>query len=478
MKNLVPVVLCGGAGSRLWPLSRQAYPKQFLDLTGSGESLLQATLSRLSGLTALSAPIVVCNEQHRFLVADQLQRIGIERTTLLLEPVARNTAPAVALAALSAQATDPDAVLLVLPADHVITGQSDFHRAINSACAAAEKGRLVTFGVVPTHAETGYGYIERAARLVGDSEVSDACSIKQFAEKPDLATAQAYLADESFLWNSGMFVFRASQYLEELEAHEPDMLALCQQALAEAETDLDFTRIAAGPFGDCPANSIDYAVMEKTQLGAVVPLDAGWSDIGSFSGLWDISAKDAQSNVTLGDVLLEDTQDSYVYSDSRLVAAVGLDNAVIVETADAVLVADRNRVQDVKTVVTRLKSLGRDESVLHKTVYRPWGSYASICESDRFQVKKIVVNPGQKLSLQKHHHRAEHWIVVKGTARVTCEDKVFMLNEDQSTYIPIGDKHRLENPGKIPLELIEVQSGSYLGEDDIVRYDDVYGREK
>ena len=470
---LFPVVLCGGSGSRLWPLSREAYPKQFLDLDNSGRSMLQSTLLRLEGLADRSSPMAVCNQAQRFLVAEQLQQIGVEPSAILLEPEAKNTAPAVALAALAALEQSADALLLVLPADHCIDDAAAFRHAVEAARKTAEAGYLVTFGIVPTAAETGYGYIQRGEAIDGDGA---AYRIARFVEKPDQENAQSYLDDGGFVWNSGMFLFRADRFLQELKQQAPVIDTACRQAHAAAYRDLDFTRIDAGAFAECPADSIDYAVMEATQHGAVLPLAAGWSDVGSWGGLRDILPQDGEGNVARGDVMLQQTRNSLVYSDSRLVATLGLEDTVVVETADAVLVADRGRVQDVKAVVTALQAQSRGEGVSHKVVYRPWGSYESICESDRFQVKKIVVSPGQKLSLQKHHHRAEHWIVVKGTARVTCEDKVFTLREDQSTYIPLGHKHRLENPGKIALELIEVQSGSYLGEDDIVRFDDDYGR--
>ncbi|HAB56132.1 MAG TPA: mannose-1-phosphate guanylyltransferase/mannose-6-phosphate isomerase [Cellvibrionales bacterium] len=478
---LYPVILCGGSGSRLWPLSREAYPKQFLDLTQSGQSMLQMTLLRLQGLSDIAAPLAICNQEHRFLVAEQLHSIDSVPAGILLEPVARNTAPAVALAAFSALEADPDALLLVLPADHCIGDIAAFQAGVDKAREAAEAGYLVTFGIIPEAAETGYGYIERGEAL---ASVTGAFGIKRFVEKPDKANAERYLADENFTWNSGMFLFRADQFLAELEQHAPAMHSACQQAYKNAYRDLDFTRIEEQAFTACPSDSIDYAVMEKTTKGAMVPLDAGWNDVGSWSAIWDISNKDADGNVVVGDALVQDSSNSLVYSDSRLVTTLGLSDTVVVETADAVLVADKSRVQDVKSLVVALKQQSRDEGAMHKVVYRPWGSYESICASERFQVKQIIVNPGQKLSLQMHHHRAEHWIVVSGTAEVTCEDKVadedkvFTLKEDQSTYIPLGHRHRLANPGKMLLKLIEVQSGSYLGEDDIIRFDDDYGRDK
>ena len=466
---LKPVFLSGGVGSRLWPVSREAYPKQFLPLAGD-QSMLLDTLARVSDLSE-SPPTVICNDAHRFIVAEQLRESGSVGGEIILEPVGRNTAPAVAVAAMRALATDPEALLLVLPADHMIQRPEVFCEAVRSAGPLAEAGRLVTFGVVPDRPETGYGYIRRDELLEGDI-----FAIGEFVEKPDAETAQRYLDSGDFFWNSGMFLFRAQTYLDELSRLAPEMVDACRAALEAAETDLDFVRLDRAAFEACPGDSIDYAVMEKTELGAVVPLDCGWSDVGAWSALWETGESDAHGNVLQGDVLVDQSRDNYIRSESRLVAATGVDNLVVVETPDAVLVADRERVQDVKRLVTMLKSANRDEANVHARVYRPWGSYESLINGDRFQVKRIVVNPGQKLSLQKHHHRAEHWIVVAGSAEVTCEDRTFLLGEDESTYIPLGHKHRLVNPGRIPLELIEVQSGTYLGEDDIVRYDDIYGR--
>ncbi len=466
---LKPVLLSGGVGSRLWPVSREAYPKQFLPLAGE-DSMLIDTLQRTVGLDG-GAPMVVCNEEHRFIVAEQLRNAGVEQGEIVLEPIGRNTAPAVAIAALQTLQSDPDAVLLVLPADHIILDNAAFVAAVEEALPLAQQGRLVTFGVVPDKPETGYGYIRR-----GESLSAAGYALDSFVEKPDLATAEAYLASGDYLWNSGMFLLGAQVYVEELRKFAPAMLEACEKALAGAKDDLDFVRLDAAAFAACPSDSIDYAVMEKTDKGAVLALDCGWSDVGAWSALWDVGRRDRDGNVVSGDVLLDQCKDTFVRSESRLIAATGVHDLVIVETTDAVLVADRNRVQDVKNLVNALKAQDRSEANLHARVYRPWGSYESLVVSERFQVKRIVVNPGQKLSLQKHHHRAEHWIVVAGTGEVTCEDKVFMLAEDESTYIPLGHKHRLANPGKIPLEIIEVQSGTYLGEDDIVRYEDVYGR--
>jgi len=467
---LIPVIMAGGSGSRLWPLSRQLNPKQFLCLADSELSMLQATIRRLEGLD-VALPRLICNEEHRFLAAEQLRRLGLENTNILLEPMGRNTAPAVALAALQASSEEQDPVLLVLAADHLIRDVAAFQESIRQALPLALAGKLVTFGIVPTQAETGYGYIEKGKALnAGGFEVA------RFVEKPDEETARAYLASGHYLWNSGMFMFRAHRYLDELEKFRPDILAACRSALAEGEQDMHFTRIGREEFAQCPSESIDYAVMEKTADAVVVPLDAGWSDIGSWSALWEVGNKDGQGNLCHGDVLVEQTSNTLIHSQSRLVSTVGVDDLIIVETKDAVFVAHKDHVQDVKKIVDRLKSEGRGESIDHREVYRPWGVYDSIDKGSRYQVKRISVKPGAKLSLQMHHHRAEHWVVVSGTAKVTNGDKTYLVTENQSTYIPIGQVHTLENPGVIPLELIEVQSGSYLGEDDIVRFEDVYGR--
>jgi mannose-1-phosphate guanylyltransferase len=470
---LIPVVLAGGSGSRLWPSSRANYPKQFLNLDSSeSRSLLQGTLQRLKGLE-VAAPIVVCNEDHRFLTEEQLRTIGLGDSQILLEPVSRNTAPAIALASLLAlERGEPDAdpVILVLAADHLIQDTQAFHACTRAALALAEAGKLVTYGVVPTHAETGYGYIEKGA------QEGDAFVIKRFVEKPDEATAKAYLESGCFFWNSGMFMFKARRYLEELDEHAPIIAAACRSAMRAAGNDLNFLRVDQRAFEACPSDSVDCAVMEKTQNGLVVPLNAGWSDIGSWSALWEVSLKNAEGNVLLGDAIAHASTATFVHASSRLVAAVGVQDLVIVETKDAVLVAHKDRTQDVKVIVEKLKLAGRSEHHSHREVYRPWGVYDSIDNGERYQVKRITVKPGAKLSVQMHHHRAEHWIVVSGTAQITNGDKTYLLTENQSTYIPIGQVHALENPGKIPLELIEVQSGSYLGEDDIVRFEDHYGR--
>ncbi len=467
---LFPVIMAGGSGSRLWPLSRQLNPKQFLALADAELSMLQATIRRLDGL-AVGLPRLICNEQHRFLAAEQLRQLGMEQATILLEPVGRNTAPAIALAALQAVAEADDPILLVLAADHLIQNVAAFHASIRTALPLAADGKLVTFGILPTHPETGYGYIEQG-QAVGDGGYK----VSRFVEKPDLATARDYLACGNYFWNSGMFMFRASRYLEELERFQPAILAACRAALEGGAQDMHFTRVDAAAFAACPEDSIDYAVMEKTADAVMVPLDAGWSDIGSWSALWEVSAKNAEGNVLKGDVLSQTTRNTYVHADSRLVATVGVEDLVIVETKDAVLVAHKDRVQDVKKIVERIKADDRQEHVNHREVYRPWGMYDSIDNGHRYQVKRITVQPGAKLSVQMHHHRAEHWIVVSGTAKVTNGEQTYLVTENQSTYIPIGQIHALENPGVIPLELIEVQSGSYLGEDDIVRFEDKYGR--
>jgi mannose-1-phosphate guanylyltransferase/mannose-6-phosphate isomerase len=469
---LIPVVLSGGSGTRLWPLSRELYPKQLLPLLGA-HTMLQDTMLRLAGLNA-EAPLVVCNEAHRFLVAEQLRVLGTAAQGILLEPEGRNTAPAIALAALAAVAAGKgEALLLVLPADHVIRDIAAFQQAVQTAVVAAKAGRLVTFGIVPKSPETGYGYIRRGAPFPGGGS----WRIDRFVEKPERARAEEFLASGDYYWNSGMFVFGARRYLEELRRYAPDIADACERSFGAAKRDLEFTRVDAAAFSACPSVSIDFAVMEKTTEAVVIPLDAGWSDVGSWSSLHDASEQDADGNVIRGDVLAEETTNSYLYAGSRLLAVIGLDNHVVIETKDAVLVAPRDRVQDVKSLVSRIKSAGRGEHALHREVFRPWGSYDSLESGERFQVKRLTVIPGGVLSLQMHHHRAEHWVVVAGTARITRGEEVFLLEENQSTYIPIGVRHRIENPGKVPLRIIEVQSGGYLGEDDIVRFEDQYGRE-
>jgi len=466
MSQILPVILSGGSGTRLWPLSREAYPKQFLQLA-SEHSMLQSTWLRVADV-ASQAPIVVANEAHRFVAAEQLQQVGTTPSAILLEPVGRNTAPAIAAAALEARHNGDDPLLLVLPSDHLIRDVAHFHQSINEAASLAEQGKLVTFGIQPTAPETGYGYIKAVAG-------NGARAIERFVEKPDLATAQAYVASGEYYWNSGMFLFRASRYLEELQRLQPQILDACRAAWERARRDSDFIRLDTDAFKASPSDSIDYAVMEKTVDAAVVPLDAGWSDVGSWTALRDVSEQDANGNAHRGDVIAIDCHDTFAYGE-RLIAMVGLDDVIVVETDDAVLVGKSDRMQEVKDVVARLKADDRSEATWHRKVYRPWGAYDSIDHGDRFQVKRITVKPGGTLSLQMHHHRAEHWIVVSGTAEVTRGDEVLLLTENQSTYIPLGVTHRLRNPGKLPLELIEVQSGSYLGEDDIVRFEDTYGR--
>lgn len=465
---LVPVVLSGGGGSRLWPLSREHYPKQCLALVND-RTLLQETVGRFQGLSGLAPPVLVCNEAHRFLVAEQLRQIECAPSAILLEPEGRNTAPAVAVAALEIQRHVSDAVMLVLPADHLIEDTAQFQAAVAMAAEEAATGALVTFGIVPDRPETGYGYI----RFEGQSPVRP---VRGFVEKPDLVTARGYIEDGHYLWNSGMFVFRASAYLEELGRYAPRILDCAKAAMAGAVRDMDFVRLDQHAFIACPEDSVDYAVMEHTRRARVVPLEAGWSDIGSWASLCEALPADADGNTLAGDVLIEQVRGSYIRADSRLVAAIGVEDHVIVETADAVLVAHRDHAQDVKRIVERLKLEGREERLVHRRVYRPWGWYETIAGGERFQVKLICVKPGASLSLQMHHHRAEHWVVVAGTAKVQRGDEAFLLGEDESTYIPVGTTHRLENPGKIPLHLVEVQSGGYLGEDDIVRLDDRYGR--
>ena len=470
MTQLIPVILSGGAGTRLWPLSREMYPKQLLALTGK-RTMLQDTVVRLAGIAGARPPIVVCNEAHRFTVAEQIRSLKLEASAILLEPIGRNTAPAVAIAALKARELDAEATLVVAPADHVIRDAARFQAAAEVAAELAQDGKLVTFGIVAHAPETGYGYIRR-----GEGK-GPAYPVAQFIEKPPLDVAQQFVTSGDYFWNSGMFVFKAGRYLAELEAFAPDILEASQAALAAAKTDLDFVRIDKAAFEQCRSESIDYAVMEKTRDALVLPLDAGWSDVGSWSSLFDALPADEDGNVLQGDVMVHDTHDCYVHSTSRLVTAVGMDDHIIVETKDAVLVAPKERVQDVKELVAMLKKSARSEASLHREVFRPWGSYDSLDNGERFQVKRLSVKPGGVLSLQMHHHRAEHWIVVQGTARITRDDNTFLLSENESTYIPIGTRHRIENPGKVPLHIVEVQSGSYLGEDDIVRFEDNYGRQ-
>ncbi|HCC82655.1 MULTISPECIES: mannose-1-phosphate guanylyltransferase/mannose-6-phosphate isomerase [unclassified Methylophaga] len=465
---MIPVILSGGSGSRLWPLSRKNKPKQFLTLFGDS-SMFQSTLTRLNGLESLEAPLIVCNNEHRFMVAEQLQEIGLEANGIILEPCARNTAPAIALAALKAMENGEDPLLLILAADHLISDVAVFHKAIQQAQILAEQDKLVTFGIQPQSAHTGYGYIEA-------EEKSKPSSVKRFIEKPDLATAESYLSAGNFFWNSGMFLFKASAYIKELARFSPEMLSSCKQSLEKAVIDLDFVRVDPELFEQSPSDSIDYAVMEKTDKAMVVPLDAGWSDVGSWSSLWEAFTRDADQNVLIGDVLVENVHNAYIHSENRLVTVLGLDDVIVVETHDAVMVAHKDQAQKVKTIVEELTRQNRKEVITHRKCYRPWGNYDSVDMGDRFQVKRILVNPGASLSLQMHYHRAEHWVVVSGTAEVTRDDEVMLLGENESTFIPLGSVHRLRNPGRVPLEIIEVQSGAYLEEDDIIRLQDTYNR--
>lgn len=476
---LLPVILCGGSGTRLWPLSRETYPKQFLALNGDGVSMLQDTARRLDGLASSipkAPPLVICNADHRFLAAQQLQEAGVDGAQLVLEPMGRNTAPALTLAAL---ASSPQSVLLAMPADHVVGNPARLTQAVESAWPLARDGAMITFGIVASRPETGYGYIQKAQAIEGCS----AHAIQSFAEKPNLETAQAYVDSGNYLWNSGLFMVRADQWLKAMAALQPAMLQACRAAMAGASRDMDFIRPHAESFAACPADSVDYAVMEhlprQPELGipaCVMPLDADWSDLGAWDALWDVLPHDTNGNAHTGQTLAVDTRNSLLFSQTCMVATVGVDNLVVVETADAVLVADKRRTQDVKKIVAELKTQKRTLASNHRKVHRPWGWYDNIDAGERFQVKRIVVNPGAQLSLQMHHHRAEHWVVVKGTAEVTNGDKTFLLAENESTFIPLGHTHRLANPGRVPLEIIEVQSGSYLGEDDIVRFHDTYGR--
>jgi mannose-1-phosphate guanylyltransferase/mannose-6-phosphate isomerase len=469
---LIPVILAGGVGSRLWPVSRSRLPKQFIDFPNMQGSLFQNTLSRLEGLPELEQPIVVCNFDHRFLVAEQLRQLGKDHSSILLESIGRNTAPALALAALCALQDNADPYLLVLPADHVIRDQASLQQGISEALLCAQRGKLATFGIVPSVPETGYGYIEKGEAIAE----SNAYSVQNFVEKPDAQTAQAYLDSGKYYWNSGMFLFSASVYLQELRQYAPDIFASCHQAYSEMESGEDFQFIPEASFASCRSDSIDYAVMEKTQSAVVVPLDAGWNDLGAWDAMWEVGEKDEQGNVLSGDVLTADVQDSYIQAQSRLVAVAGVRDIVVVETADALLVTQRSQVQSVKHLVQQLQDKEREESTLHRLVYRPWGSYESLSNRPGYQVKLLVVNPGASISLQLHHKRAEHWTGLKGVALVTCDNREFELQPNESTFIPVGSKHRLSNPGDEPIEIIEVQIGDYLGEDDIVRFEDRYDR--
>lgn len=481
--ELLPVILSGGAGTRLWPLSREAYPKQFLPLAGD-QSLLQTTVLRLEGLQAdtpveLLAPQVVCNEAHRFLVAEQFRALDREPAAIVLEPAGRNTAPALTLAAMLALHEGADPLLIAMPADHLVRDEDAFRRVVAQGVELADQGKVVTFGIVPSGPETGYGYIRKGGLLEG----SAATQLDAFVEKPDRETAERYLASGDYLWNSGIFLLRASLWLELLGRFRGDIADACRAAFDQGSWDGDFFRTNAEAFRACPADSIDYAVMERISaaaddagLAVVLPLDAGWSDVGAWSALWEVNERDANGNVVEGDVFTHEANNNLLLAGNRMLAAVGVDNLIVVETPDAVLVLDKSRAQDVKRVTEYLKSAGREEHMFHRRVHRPWGNYEPIDDGSRYQVKRLTVNPGASLSLQMHHHRAEHWIVVSGTARVTSGEETFLLGENQSTYIPLGTNHRLENPGRIPLEIIEVQSGSYLGEDDIVRFEDIYNR--
>ena len=472
--HLLPLIICGGSGSRLWPLSRQSFPKQYLALIDSSKTLLQQTLERFRGITNYEDPICICNEEHRFIVAEQLRTINVKPRKIILEPFARNTAPAIAIAALTSLENGLDPILLVLPSDHLIQDNQKFLNSIMAAKDSAEIGKMVTFGIIPTSPEIGYGYIESSEPLEIDSLIGS--PISQFIEKPSLDKAKEFISDPHFTWNSGMFLFKASVFLKELEKFSPLVLKSCKKALKENLFDMDFQRLDKYAFKDCPNISIDFAVMEKTNLGVVFPLDAGWSDVGSWKSIWEASKKDKNGNVLIGKVKTKDINNCYIRSESRLIVGLGIENLLIVETNDAILVSEKNHDQDVKQIVNQLIEENNSEAKTHRKIYRPWGNFTSVEEGSRWLVKRIEVKPGASLSLQMHHHRAEHWIVVTGTAGVEINDKKFLLEENKSIYIPLGSKHRLKNPGRIPLVLIEVQSGDYLNEDDIVRFEDKYGR--
>lgn len=481
--TIIPTILCGGAGTRLWPLSRDQHPKQLLTLAGS-ETMLQSTIKRMNGFLGSykidNAPIIVCNEDHRFLVAEQVRQVIEQKTHIILEPIGRNTAPALTIAALHATREAKDPILLVMPADHIIENREEFHNAVNKGLSAVDTASIVTFGIVPAYAETGYGYINAVKTSALSIEV---WPVKCFVEKPDRPTAEKYLADGGYYWNSGMFMTRASVWLQAMDQFQPKMLAACKAAYKKGISDNDFIRLDREAFTLCPSDSIDYAVMEKITSnnnqpikGAMVPLDAGWSDVGAWDAVWSIAEKDSSGNAFTGDVMLEDSRNSLVYASSHLVACVGIDNLAVVETPDAVLIANKDKVQDIKKIVAHLKNEGRSETVNHRKVYKPWGWYDSLEYGEKFQVKHILINPGAKLSLQMHEYRTENWIIIHGSAEMTCGEEVFLLEENQSVFIPRGAKHRVENKGSVPLEIIEVQYGSYLGEDDIIRLDDIYGR--
>ncbi len=474
---IIPVILAGGSGTRLWPLSRTLFPKQLMNLINKN-SMLQNTILRLSGCENTGDPIVICNENHRFMVAEQLEKININPMSIILEPVGRNTAPALCTAALYADLYVDDPVLLVLPADHHINDTDAFITAITTGMFYAESGSLITFGIIPDTPETGYGYIKKGAKIENNNSNNqlDAYHIEKFVEKPDLESATAYVKSRNYCWNSGMFMFKVSSLLNEMKKYAPEIHGLCKKSVDNGVKDLGFFRLENRSFSKCITDSIDYAIMEKTDKGVMIPFSAGWNDLGSWEALWQVGKKDTNNNVLIGDVLTSDVGSSYLHATSKLIAAVGLSNHIVVETSDAVLISPRNKVQEVKKLVNKLKEKNRQESFSHTTDYRPWGTVECIASSKKFKTHKLTVKPGAKLSLQVHFHRAEHWVVVKGTADVTKNEDKFLLKEDQSTYIPMGVKHRLENPGTVPLEIIEIQTGSFLEKDDIVRYEDDYGR--
>ena len=476
LNPIIPIILCGGSGTRLWPLSRQSFPKQFLSLTSNNkDSLLQKTIERISNLKNISSPILICNEEHRFLVAEQMRGINIKNCSILLEPFGRNTAPAIAIAALKALDKNDDPILLILSSDHEISNKEKFINTLNAGINYAENEKLVTFGIVPTSPETGYGYIKAAKPFTDNLEGID---IKEFLEKPDLETAKKLIEDKRFTWNSGIFMFKAKTIIKEIDKFSPDIIKYCRESLKQSRNDLDFIRLDKMSFEKCPNISIDCAVMEKTKKGTVLPLNANWNDIGSWQSVWEVSNKDKNGNFTKGKTIIKNTKNCYLSSEARLLVGIGLENLIVVETNDAILVSNKSESQKVKEIVKILKDKKIPEGLKHSKIYRPWGHYKSIVEEDRWQVKLIEVKSGEKLSLQMHHHRSEYWIIVRGTAEVEVDDKTKILTENESVYIPLGSKHRLTNPGKIPLALIEVQSGSYVGEDDIVRFDDKYGRIK
>ena len=475
--KIFPVILCGGSGSRLWPLSRQSYPKQFLTIhSNKSESLLQQTQKRILDLENLKSPIIICNEEHRFIVAEQMREIDVKPNSIILEPFGRNTCPAITLAALEALKSEADPTLLVLSSDHEIKNEKQFLKVIQYGVQYTNDGRLVTFGIIPTSPETGYGYIKSEEPFSKDEFKGH--QILEFTEKPNLIKAKKFIKDKRYTWNSGIFMFKAKAILSEINKFSPEIISCCEKSLNLSKKDLDFTRIDVQNFKRCPDISLDNGVLEKTCYGTVIPLDVGWSDIGSWKSVWESSVKDKDNNFKKGRVFLKETNDSYIRSENRLIAGIGLKNLIVIETSDAILIADQKFSQRVKEIVEDLKSMDFPESEIHRKIFRPWGSYVSVVEGDKWQVKLIKVNPGEKLSLQMHHHRSEHWVVVSGTAKVEIEGKDTILCQNESSYIPQGSKHRLQNPGKIPLILIEVQSGSYLGEDDIVRFEDKYGRSK